>query len=95
MFLRDGFKCQYCGVDISRKDATLDHVLPLSHGGKNTYENTVCSCAKCNSDKGNNKNIRPKKTPIKPTYHQLVAEKRKLSIDDNSIHPIWIKYINP
>ena len=95
VFLRDGFKCQYCGVDISRKDATLDHVLPLSHGGKNTYENTVCSCAKCNSDKGNNKNIRPKKTPIKPTYHQLVAEKRKLSIDDNSIHPIWIKYINP
>jgi 5-methylcytosine-specific restriction endonuclease McrA len=95
VFLRDGFKCQYCGIDVSRKDATLDHVLPLSHGGKNTYENTVCACAKCNSTKGNDKHIRPKKAPIKPTYHQLVAEKRKLSIDDSRIYPAWIRYINP
>ena len=41
VFLRDGYTCQYCGDDVTRKSATLDHVLPASHGGKTTFENTV------------------------------------------------------
>ena len=45
VFLRDLFTCQYCGINVTNKNATLDHVLPTSHGGKTTYENCVCSCA--------------------------------------------------
>ena len=36
VYLRDNCKCQYCGVRIDRKDSTLDHVIPVSKGGKTT-----------------------------------------------------------
>ena len=46
---RDGHSCQYCG---SRKDLTLDHVIPRSQGGPHTWENVVTACAPCNGLKG-------------------------------------------
>jgi 5-methylcytosine-specific restriction endonuclease McrA len=91
VFLRDGYACQYCGDDVSRKTATLDHILPTSHGGKTTFENTVCACGPCNANKGNNKKIVPKQMPVKPTYFQL-AEKRKRMLWDFQ-HPSWANYL--
>ena len=79
VFLRDGYICQYCGDDVNKKTATLDHVLPVSHGGKTTFENTVCACSDCNASKGNNKKIVPKAKPYKPNYFQLVEKRKKLS----------------
>ncbi len=49
VFRRDGHSCQYCG---SRKDLTLDHVIPRSQGGPHTWENVVTACAPCNGRKG-------------------------------------------
>lgn len=49
---RDGFRCQYCSQELTTKEATLDHVVPRSQGGKTTWENIVCSCAACNRKKG-------------------------------------------
>jgi CRISPR/Cas system Type II protein with McrA/HNH and RuvC-like nuclease domain len=46
---RDKFKCVYCG---SQRDLTIDHVIPKSKGGKNTWSNMVTSCGKCNHKKG-------------------------------------------
>jgi 5-methylcytosine-specific restriction endonuclease McrA len=47
---RDGHRCQYCGRgDIG---LTLDHVMPMSRGGEETWENLVCACVKCNNTKG-------------------------------------------
>jgi len=91
VFLRDGYVCQYCGDDVSKKTATLDHVLPVSHGGKTTFENTVCACANCNANKGNNKKIVPKAKPYKPNYFQLVEKRKKLSWD--LPHPSWEAYL--
>ena len=91
VFLRDGYVCQYCGDDVSKKTATLDHVLPVSHGGKTTFENTVCACANCNANKGNNKKIVPKAKPYKPNYFQLVEKRKKLSWDYQ--HPSWKSYL--
>jgi 5-methylcytosine-specific restriction endonuclease McrA len=95
VFLRDGYKCQYCGIDTNRKSATLDHVVPTSHGGKTTFENTVCACADCNARKGNNKKIVPKKMPVKPSYFQLVEKRKHMEFDLR--HPSWGAYlgINP
>lgn len=50
IFKRDGNKCVYCP---SRKDLTLDHVMPKSRGGKDTWENLVTCCSKCNVKKAN------------------------------------------
>lgn len=44
---RDNFKCSYCG----RKATTIDHVHPKSLGGKDSYENCVAACTKCNNKK--------------------------------------------
>jgi 5-methylcytosine-specific restriction endonuclease McrA len=92
VFLRDNYACQYCGTEVNRRTATLDHVLPISHGGKSVWENCTTACASCNSSKGNNKKIVPKKKPFKPTYFQL-AEKRK-SIGWELQHPSWENYLN-
>lgn len=91
VFLRDGYICQYCGDDVSKKTATLDHVLPVSHGGKTTFENTVCACATCNANKGNNKKIVPRYKPAKPTYFQLVDKRKKMRWDIP--HPSWANYL--
>ena len=47
---RDDFTCQYCG---KRSDLTIDHVIPKSRGGKDTWENLTTACDKCNVKKGN------------------------------------------
>ena len=91
VFLRDQYCCQYCGIDIQKRYATLDHVLPVSHGGKSVWENTVCACGECNSRKGNNHKIRPKVPPRKPSYYELVEKRRKISWDLQ--HPSWADYI--
>jgi 5-methylcytosine-specific restriction endonuclease McrA len=91
VFLRDGYVCQYCGDDVSKKTATLDHVLPVSHGGKTTFENTVTACGPCNASKGNNKKIVPKAKPFKPTYFQLVEKRKKQHWDIP--HPAWKNYL--
>ena len=50
IYKRDNHQCVYCG---SNKQLTLDHVLPKSRGGENTWTNLVTSCFKCNLKKGN------------------------------------------
>ena len=49
MFARDRHRCQYCGSD---RHLTLDHVVPRSRGGEDTWDNLVTSCAPCNRKKG-------------------------------------------
>ena len=91
VFLRDQYLCQYCGIKVTRGTATLDHVLPISIGGKTNYENTVTACGTCNSRKGNNKKIVPKIKPYKPGYYQLVERRKQMGWD--MVNPIWKPYL--
>jgi 5-methylcytosine-specific restriction endonuclease McrA len=50
IFHRDGHSCQYCGC--TGDDLTLDHVIPRSRGGGDTWENIVTACVRCNVKKG-------------------------------------------
>lgn len=52
LFLRDNYTCQYCGRDLSRQEATIDHVTPKSRGGGFEWTNLVTSCNECNQKKG-------------------------------------------
>jgi 5-methylcytosine-specific restriction endonuclease McrA len=52
VFLRDGFRCQYCGEKKSMDELNYDHVLPRVRGGKTVWENIVTSCYSCNDRKG-------------------------------------------
>lgn len=53
VFKRDNLKCQYCGELGTKNSMTLDHVIPRSRGGGNSYENVVTCCMPCNAKKGN------------------------------------------
>jgi len=53
IWLRDKGLCQYCGTSVSIHDFTFDHVLPLSQGGKTTWDNIVTACKACNQKKTN------------------------------------------
>jgi 5-methylcytosine-specific restriction endonuclease McrA len=50
---RDGNRCQYTGGVLRPDEGSLDHVLPRSRGGKDTWENLVWSGKDVNTRKGN------------------------------------------
>lgn len=45
--------CVYCGHPVSLEEMETDHIVPLSLGGENSFNNKVCSCPQCNARKGN------------------------------------------
>jgi len=66
---RDNHKCQYCGSVVN---LTVDHVIPKSRGGEETWENLVTACVKCNNKKGNRtpeeSKLHLKTIPKKPSH---------------------------
>lgn len=46
---RDRYACQYCG---KKSDLTIDHIIPRSRGGKDTWDNVAVACLRCNVNKG-------------------------------------------
>ena len=50
---RDGNRCQYTGRVLHPDEGSLDHVLPRSRGGKDSWENLVWSSKDVNARKGN------------------------------------------
>lgn len=91
VFLRDNFTCAYCNTILQKRECTLDHVVPSSHGGKTTFENTVTACGPCNANKGNNKKVIPKYKPHKPDFYELVNKRKRLPF--NVRHEAWLDYL--
>ena len=50
---RDENTCQYCEMQLNENNQTLDHVLPVSRGGKHEWTNLVACCRNCNARKAN------------------------------------------
>jgi 5-methylcytosine-specific restriction endonuclease McrA len=50
--LRDTHQCQYCGRRPPVRDLNIDHVMPRSRGGGDSWENLVTACRSCNLRKG-------------------------------------------
>ncbi len=46
-------KCALCGVTKNERPLDIDHIIPLSKGGKTEYENLQVLCSKCNRSKNN------------------------------------------
>lgn len=67
---RDAFRCQYCG----RGDLplTVDHMLPRSRGGEDSWENLITACHRCNTKKGNRTpaeaGMIPLSRPVRPNH---------------------------
>jgi len=52
VMLRDAHQCQYCARRPAVRDLNIDHVLPRSRGGADSWENLVTACRVCNLRKG-------------------------------------------
>jgi len=50
VYRRDNYECVYCGCS-NQRTLTLDHVIPQSKGGKDSWDNLVTACKSCNSEK--------------------------------------------
>lgn len=81
---RDEYKCAYCGK--SDGNLTIDHIVPKSKGGKDTWDNLIAACTVCNNKKGNRS---PSEAGLKLLYkpytpsHLLFLKNSVSSIDDN------------
>lgn len=94
VMLRDHNLCQYCGRQVTTTTGTVDHVLPTSRGGTNTWDNVVCSCRRCNNRKDD-------KTPNEVGM-RLRVDPSEVAVPDQSLYirgylnkpeyQLWSKY---
>ena len=64
---RDKFLCAYCGKAAS----TIDHILPRSRGGEDSWMNLVAACLKCNNVKDD---MTPKEARMKLLFEPRVPK---------------------
>ena len=87
LFARDGYRCMYCGRHRGefrhREFLTRDHVVPVSAGGENGWDNVVTACSSCNNRKADHllsecglQLLRP---PAEPNYVELVWAVRRVT----------------
>ena len=88
---RDQYKCQYCEKECESKVMTLDHIVPRSRGGKNTWTNLVTACKKCNQKKGN-------RTPDEAGMKLIRKPERPKTtilnmLETNQVNDLWKNYL--
>lgn len=92
VFLRDLFKCSYCGA---KTDLTFDHVIPVSRGGRTHWENILTACSPCNLKKGGKTlkeaQMTPKRPARKPTMYELQEIGRRFP--PHYLHESWADYL--
>jgi hypothetical protein len=93
ILMRDRHRCQYCDRKMHPGDLTLDHVIPRSKGGPNTWENLVACCGPCNKRKADRTPEeagmlllrRPRPATVHTSRHIL----RGMGAEDK----VWQKYL--
>lgn len=92
--VRDRYICQYCGIRVTRSEATIDHVIPQAQGGKNGWENTVTSCFPCNNDKSDRTpseaNMALRRRPVTPTIMEFLYKKIKSEGLEEVLHELGV-----
>lgn len=95
IYLRDNFKCQYCGDPFPTGELTFDHVMPRSRGGLTEWSNVVAACAPCNLHKANRTPAEAKMPLIhealEPSIRQLNLVAQRSATAD--LHHTWQDYL--
>lgn len=84
VFVRDGHKCMYCGT--TKAALTIDHIIPISKGGKTCFDNCVAACRPCNAWKDDRKpseaGMHLIRQPFSPTISEFFRLKcKQLKVD--------------
>lgn len=76
LFKRDGHLCLYCGKQFDDDDLSRDHVMPISRGGADSWQNLVSACRRCNHFKGSRTpeeaGLRLLAVPFTPTHAEYI-----------------------
>lgn len=92
LFLRDAFRCQYCG---SPDDLTFDHVIPRAQGGRTTWHNVATACSPCNLYKGGRTPAQAHMSlltqPARPHSRHLQENGRRFP--PHYLHESWRDYL--
>ncbi len=95
VYLRDEWRCQYCGQDHRTNELTFDHVIPRSKGGRTSWDNIVAACRPCNTKKGSDMPSKCGMFPIRkaaePTIYDLQKNGRKFP--PNFLHESWSDFL--
>jgi 5-methylcytosine-specific restriction endonuclease McrA len=85
IYKRDNNQCVYCGVE---KNLTIDHIIPRSRGGKNSWINLVTCCSHCNLKKANKT---PEESNMKMRY-RVYEPTVFSSIISSDVECLWNDY---
>ena len=89
---RDASRCAYCGGSAT----TIDHIVPRSRGGEDTWENLVACCRRCNAKKGdkplNQSGMRLRREPRRPRYVPYISLAKYVAGQKNEV---WRTYLPP
>jgi len=93
VFTRDGYCCQYCGVQKPARELNYEHVIPRAQGGQTVWENIVTSCYPCNNRKGNKTPAQAgmtlRKKPMKPKTLPMTTPSWSL----DKVPETWLPYL--
>ncbi|TVQ55397.1 MAG: HNH endonuclease [Rhodobacteraceae bacterium] len=97
LFLRDEFRCQYCGEQFPARKLTFDHVVPRSRGGKSNWLNIVSCCSADNIRKGNKTlkqaGMQLRRKPFEPSPFELDAIARRIPFIHGELHNTWLDFL--
>ena len=92
LYERDGGICAYSGKKLKREDASIDHVIPRSRGGSDSWENVVLADKKINNNKGNKMNdeagLKLLHQPFQPEPVSVAATLKEIR------HRDWAIFLN-
>lgn len=99
VLMRDSYTCIYCGAQpgtilkgkpLSKSDFTVDHIIPRSRGGRDTWMNTACACYVCNHRKGSRL---PHEAGMRMAWEPKTPRTSYLVIAVGSGPDAWRRYI--
>ena len=92
LFQRDNHCCQYCGSKGGQ--LSMDHVVPRSRGGSDSWDNVTTACLSCNVRKGNRTPQEAKMPlrhqPHRPVGHLTFEARRQIATGQRAD---WAKYV--
>jgi len=98
VYLRDGYRCQYCAWTGPLSGLTLDHLIPSAKGGKTSWDNIVTACKTCNLRKGMRSpeevGLRLANVPARPHFHPASLFPLRFGLNRLNIPPTWLAYVD-
>ncbi len=98
VYLRDGYRCQYCNWSGPIHVLTLDHLIPSAKGGRTTWDNIVTACKTCNLRKGSRTleelGLRLPRMPTRPQFHPATLFAVRFGMHRKNIPSEWVPYVD-